>query len=211
MNCVIEGNLSFSELLEAADADIERGADASPDECRLSLAPLGPNAITLKCGHRFDYMALYRECAESHWDWKIPPGHRHIVCPYWREPSEGLLPYHPRMPGVELIRGVTSPQRHAMPGPTCTHVLARGPRVGQCCGKPGLVPPGGTEPRCTAHWSAKVSTKPTQRLPANLARIGRTHTLARLRELAKQNSIKSSGPKNQLLTRLVNAKVLNGN
>ena len=109
-NYNIEGNMNFySELLKNDDTD---NSDNTA-KCLLSLEPLNDTCITLLCGHKFNYMPLYREIYQKKiiiniLDIKLLK--HQIKCPYCRTIINNILPATIDIHGVHHIIGVNKPE-----------------------------------------------------------------------------------------------------
>ena len=61
----IEGDIDFFKELKnissAADATATTATDDAVKRCLLTDDELRPDAVTLKCGHSFNYIPLYKE------------------------------------------------------------------------------------------------------------------------------------------------------
>jgi hypothetical protein len=108
-NYNIEGNINFySELLKNDDTDID-----NTDKCLLSLEPLNDTCITLLCGHKFNYMPLYREIYQKKiiiniLDIKLLK--HQIKCPYCRTIINNILPATIDIHGVHRMIGINKPE-----------------------------------------------------------------------------------------------------
>jgi hypothetical protein len=112
-NYNIEGNMNFySELLKNDDTDNTNNSD-NTDKCLLSLEPLNDTCITLLCGHKFNYIPLYREIYQKKivvniLDIKLLK--HQIKCPYCRTIINNILPGTIDIHGVHHIIGVNKPE-----------------------------------------------------------------------------------------------------
>ena len=102
--------------------------DDSDDEniCLINYDKLLDNYITLTCGHRFNYIPLYKEIInqKSHrLHHRLRP--YHIKCPFCRNVHAYILPYI-KMDGVEKIDGVNSPDKYALLQNKCQYIPKSG-------------------------------------------------------------------------------------
>ncbi len=93
----------YEELYKTLDDETEQNDNL----CLITLMPLTENAVTLKCGHKFNYEALYDEIySQKHILHKyniLDQKYRKFLqknlyflkCPYCRELQTELLPYLP--------------------------------------------------------------------------------------------------------------------
>ena len=111
-NYYIEGNVNFySELLKNDDTDVDNTDNT--DKCLLSLEPLNDTCITLLCGHKFNYMPLYREIYQKKivvniLDIKLLK--HQIKCPYCRTIINNILPATIDIHSVHRIIGINKPE-----------------------------------------------------------------------------------------------------
>ena len=109
-NYNIEGNMNFySELLKNDDADNTNNTD----KCLISLEPLNDTCITLLCGHKFNYIPLYREIYQTKivvniLDIKLLK--HQIKCPYCRTIINNILPATIDIYSVHHIIGINKPE-----------------------------------------------------------------------------------------------------
>jgi hypothetical protein len=113
---IIEGSIDFfSELYKSLDEE-ENNFKTEKDEemCLITNQPLTTNYITMKCGHKFNYLPLFKDI-ETHkkkfnnmesTSGKL--GKNEIRCPYCRKRQNELLPYYeelniPKVFGVNEI------------------------------------------------------------------------------------------------------------
>ena len=97
--------------------------------CLITKECLHPNHITLSCGHKFNYLPLYKEVVnqknKSNTGYEITKLDIHqIKCPYCRRITNKLLPYIPYT-SVKLIKYVNCPEEHCMNARKCSHTFRR--------------------------------------------------------------------------------------
>lgn len=97
--------------------------------CLITKELLHPNHITLFCGHKFNYIPLYKEIVnqknKSNNGYEITKLDIHqIKCPYCRTVTNKLLPYIPYA-SVKLIKYVNCPEEHCMNATKCSHTFTR--------------------------------------------------------------------------------------
>jgi hypothetical protein len=122
----------YEELYKSLDNDV----NDNDNECLITLMPLQENAVTLKCGHKFNYEALYDEIYNQKYvlqkynilDQKyrkfLQKNLYFLKCPYCRELQTELLPYLPEV-RPNLCYGINTDdlkyEKFTVPG--YTHVL----------------------------------------------------------------------------------------
>jgi hypothetical protein len=97
--------------------------------CLITKESLHPNHIILSCGHKFNYLPLYKEVVnqknKSNTGYEITKLDIHqIKCPYCRRITNKLLPYIPYT-SVKLIKYVNCPEEHCMNATKCSHTFRR--------------------------------------------------------------------------------------
>lgn len=97
--------------------------------CLITKECLHPNHITLSCGHKFNYLPLYKEVVnqknKSNTGYEITKLDIHqIKCPYCRRITNKLLPFIPYT-SVKLIKYVNCPEEHCMNATKCSHTFRR--------------------------------------------------------------------------------------
>jgi len=118
----IEGGLNFYDELYKSLDDSENEDEINI--CQITSLPLVNNSVTLKCNHRFNYDALYKEIYTQKFHFKTYDYHNllsnkerlkikksqrdyFIRCPYCRNIQFDLLPYYEEL-GLEKIYGINS-------------------------------------------------------------------------------------------------------
>ena len=138
MNYVVAEGVDFANELKAALSTNRENREL----CMLSQTPLERHAITLPCGHKFNYSPLateidtFKSCKRVYHGFS-PISVYQIMCPYCRKIHNGVLPFIPGC-GVDRKTGVNAPSTRALPHRKCTHILSSGERKGQQCGNSGF-------------------------------------------------------------------------
>ena len=123
---VIEGDF-FSQLKNM----LTRSEDDTGNEddcCLLTKEPLKNIHIILSCGHKFNYIPLYREVIAQKTIGLSPNGYytshslkkNEIKCPYCRNVQDKLLPYI-EYDEVKKMVGVNYPAKMSMTSQPCTY------------------------------------------------------------------------------------------
>jgi len=104
--------IDFYAELNKSDAEFDNG-DASlaavVGECMITQLPLQEDSITLECGHRFNYDAIFNDIYNHkkrfrELETSRPKDHQ-LRCPYCRNIQNHLLPHYP---GKRKVRGVNT-------------------------------------------------------------------------------------------------------
>ena len=200
-----EAQAMFAELLKNGDSETDESGI-----CLVTGAPLTENHVTLACGHKFNYGAIYNELRLMR-EWSGRPydtnyvGQREMRCPYCREITPGLLPYVPSIVD-KRVSGVNAPQAFCIGQVPCKHVLLRGQRKGQACGKAGFSYKG--QNICPLHWKASNAVKPGDAEWSPLhERMRKRYTCAELRAQLCQLGLPTSGTKKVLISRILDKKI----
>ena len=120
-NYIIEGNLDFKTAMAS---DIENEFINDQEICLVSQQLLTKSNIKLSCGHKFNYMPLYKEVYKQKQqnqkqqkqiqnfetcNLKI----NQIKCPYCRKVSDNILPYI-QSECIEKMYGINYPFKFCM-------------------------------------------------------------------------------------------------
>jgi vacuolar-type H+-ATPase subunit H len=112
----IEGAIDFfSELYKSLDNEVDTNIDDS-NLCLITNQPLIDKFVTLKCGHKFNYIPLYKDLVNHKKKFNMLEatsgklGYNEIRCPYCRNKEEGVLPYYSDL-GLKDVPGVNVPAK----------------------------------------------------------------------------------------------------
>ena len=134
---------SFKSLFQKMMAQ-----DQSEDGCMISKDPLDDHsAITLDCGHVFNYVPLFKELCLSKTHKKGS-----IACPYCRVVTPHTLPMYIHDEVMPVI-GVNTPSKSILPKYGCTWTMKAGPNKGQSICKRGGIIRDGVPYMCTVHYN----------------------------------------------------------
>jgi len=109
----IEENIDFyAELyksLDDSDMNKNESTEENDNVCLITNLPLTENHVKLECGHKFNYVPLFKDLVIrknklASMDTQILKVNE-IRCPYCRNKETNLLPYYENA-GVEKIHGV---------------------------------------------------------------------------------------------------------
>jgi len=112
----VEGGIDFfTELYKSLDYDENNNkTDEDNNVCLITKQVLTDKFVEMKCGHKFNYLALYYDVLNHKTKFNNMEGsatrlkQNEMRCPYCREKSTGLLPYYeelnlPKVSGVNYI------------------------------------------------------------------------------------------------------------
>tara|TARA_Y100000590_G_scaffold464086_1_gene632568 strand:- start:1019 stop:1591 length:573 start_codon:yes stop_codon:yes gene_type:complete len=112
--------------------------DSDDELCLISNTPLKPDYIKLECGHKFNYISLFKEISRQK-----NPSFNHseiqklkknqIKCPYCRHIQNGLLPFYSKICEKKLY--VNWPPKYIYKPNLCIAILKSGKRKGEKCTK----------------------------------------------------------------------------
>lgn len=99
---VIEDNLDFyKELLS------DNTQNDSQDTCLISNTPLRSDSVSLNCGHKFNYDAIFNDISNHKNKFNTLEKYsltiKEIRCPYCRTVQNKLLPPHPSFPNIHGV------------------------------------------------------------------------------------------------------------
>jgi len=108
----IEGGFDFyAELYKSLDIDEdEEKKEDDTNKCLITNLILTENHVTMKCGHKFNYIPLYNDLLNHKQKFNNMEGSNRlqtnqIRCPYCRKKQTELLPYYEEL-GLKKINGV---------------------------------------------------------------------------------------------------------
>ena len=104
----IEGGIDFySELYKSLD--IEDDSEQDNNICLITNEPLIDNYVTLDCGHKFNYNAIYNDILNHKYKFNgmesTKLNKNQIRCPYCRKKQNKVLPYYEEL-GFKKVNGV---------------------------------------------------------------------------------------------------------
>jgi hypothetical protein len=208
MNYIIEGNVDFfTELAKDEEQD-------DTNVCLLSGTTLARNHISLSCDHKFNYCPLFQEVVKQKTVYNPNDTSRlmlnEIKCPYCRQITSHILPYIPSEKGISKIKGVNHPKILCLQHKECSWHFKTGKKRGMPCGDAGFDTDHGTY--CTKHWvKAGLKASKNNATLQGMSEAWTTemedmfcnHTVASLKELLRNNKLKVSGSKKELVCRAV--------
>lgn len=197
----IEGGINFFAELEK----LEENPCSEKNVCLLTGLPLEHNHIVLPCNHTFNYPAIFNEVIAQktqHTQYGYSYGLDtarltlgQVKCPYCRHVDNNLLPYTP-MPGFNTrIRGVNSPAYLCRQSQSCTWRLRSGKSKGKYCGGCAFTDESGCY--CPRHRKTVVLTNGSSKYSSL--------TVSELKQLLRNQNLKVSGTKRELIDRLCTA------
>lgn len=199
VNYVVEDDFDFWGELNKKEEDKFVLDDT---HCLLSKETLGPNHITMPCGHKFNYVPLCKEIASlkspsRFYTRTINLGKEQICCPYCRKVFNNLLPKIPLYKMVlpnYIFSNVNCIGLKPCSQPACENTCGFDTDYGVLCAK---------------HYS-KFSRKPPKKHVAFDDEASNTlfkeNTVSKLKEQLLALNLPTSGVKRDLVDRLVKHK-----
>jgi len=142
-NCEYDFFSQIKNMLNMGENDNNNNTDETmvDDCCLLSKEALSDIHVTLLCGHKFNYMPLYKEVVMQ----KTTSGlstngyynlsalrTNEIKCPYCRAVQCKVLPFL-NYDGVRKLKGVNGPESMCMKARACDHVEVNKKKVSCAC------------------------------------------------------------------------------
>lgn len=140
---IIEAQNLFNEILN--DENYEQSNDS--DICPISGEVLDKNAISLPCGHKFNYKALVIDQLKCR---QYNRGDT-SKCPYCRRHYSGKIPYRPDICGLRAT-GINNPVSESFIKHDCINTKA-----GESC-KINATIPVGDKFACYRHYKSALKT-----------------------------------------------------
>jgi len=134
MKYTIEGEVDFfKELLQTEDnKDLENNVTSVNDNnnniCLITCEPLTDNFVVMNCGHKFNYVPLYKDIYNHKKKYnRMESGGQQskineIRCPYCRNIQKGVLPYYEELE-LEKVHGVNTLIHETKGNPNCDTIL----------------------------------------------------------------------------------------
>jgi hypothetical protein len=134
MDYMIEDDIDFFAELNKPDHAIP--PEQEDHLCLITHEPLSDKFVTLKCGHKFNYVPLYNDLIRHKTKFNKKEttkcNKKQIRCPYCRNVQSQLLPYYPQF-GFPPVDEVTYADEHYICAydchPLCNNLL----RLKQIC------------------------------------------------------------------------------
>jgi len=170
------------------------------EKCLISNEILQPNAITLECNHKFNYIELYNEVVEQKTK-KILDNSKlklnEIKCPYCRAISKNLLPYF-KYYNTKPIKGVDYPPDLSIKLNQCHYIE----KNSELCGKNACITKFGNF--CNNHIKYNIKEEIIlTNTSANVVNFYKKKTIKELKKELQEHAIKTSGKKDDLINRLI--------
>lgn len=197
----MDDKLLFNRLL---NMDINEDS-LDNDICLISYEKLEKNYITLDCGHKFNYINLYKELVNQKTKKILDNKYlkiNEIKCPYCRKITPKLIPYY-KYYDLKCIKGVNCPPQFYIDTPKCECILKNGNKCNQygCETNTGIY--------CNKHIKYLKHEEDIMLNNSEEYKIYSKLKINKLKELLSFNNCIKSGNKNKLIARIINRKYSN--
>jgi len=116
---IVEGNINFfEELYKSLEVEEKEEKDETyaidTNTCLITNETLENYHVTMKCGHKFNYIPLYKYLINYKQKFNSMESSKQkldineIRCPYCRYKQKELLPYHSNIKGIRKVNGVNN-------------------------------------------------------------------------------------------------------
>lgn len=193
---LIEDNIDFYKELNNTSF-----SENNDQCCLITNKKLDETAITLDCGHKFNYSALFNsikfEKQNNNLDYNKKLPEWKFTCPYCRNINKKLIPYWP-LKNIKLINGVNSPNKYCMIVHKCQWTFRYGKNKNSLCNKSAYYI--NNNLLCSNHhkFSNDIFIWNNENDP-----LCGKYKINELKEILKNNKLKVSGSKKQLIDRLL--------
>lgn len=195
----MDEKLLFNRLLNT-----ELDKDLTNDNiCLISYEKLENNYITLDCGHKFNYINLYKELVNQKTKKLFDNKYlkiNEIKCPYCRQITPKLIPYY-KYYELKCIRGVNYPPEFYINTEKCECILKNGIR----CNEYGCKTNNGIY--CNKHIKYLKHEEDVILSNTDDYKFYNKFNLIKLKEILSLNKCNKSGNKDKLIVRILNKKL----
>lgn len=165
-NLQVMTKINFKDFFNASP-NIITEADGT-ETCMISKEPLDPSCtIELECGHKFNYIPLYRDLVAS----TKHPKFGTISCPYCRLSTSFILPNYHHM-SVFSRKGINYPSKLCMPRYCCSWIPTTGKSKFIKCTRGGTIYAEGIF--CSQHHASHLKLVKEQVKKAEQAELAAT-------------------------------------
>ena len=210
--------------------------EESDNTCLITGEELTENYVTLDCNHKFNYIPLYNEiCRQKNKKLNTLEINRlnfyQVKCPYCRKITNNILPFIINE-NVELKSGVNYPSKYSLKINTCQKIFKVGKYKGQPCNCSSFIYNG--KNLCLKHHKINIKSKEVAAKEGGakeggakeeeakdqkakegekynieyLNKLKKKYTVLQLKKILKDNYLKVSGKKENLIIRLINNNIL---
>ena len=208
MNYIYNSQINFYDEINKIDND------DYDNICLLSYEPLTDNYITLNCNHKFNYIPLYNEICKHKSKNNILEctnlNTNEIKCPYCRSITDKILPYiiHDN---IELKNGINYPSKYSLIINNCSWIYKSGKNKNCLCNSSSFI--NNNNNFCLKHHRLFEKNKKINNYNENLYdetsinNYLKKYKITQLKDLLRENNLKLSGSKKELILRLLDKKI----
>jgi hypothetical protein len=189
---------------QSSDNQSSDNQSSDDSKCLITKEPLIHNFITLPCGHKFNYLPLYKEILlqkinVSTFETVILLPHE-IKCPYCRSKFDRLLPYI-NYEHVERLKGVNYPDSRCMKHRVCLWSM---------CEKNAYehIDENISGAYCEVHWKQVLKTIKEQQfeMTEEMKQFAKNTSVIEMKKILREMKLIVSGNKKQLVIRIFENK-----
>jgi hypothetical protein len=172
----------------------------SNTKCLISNELLTTNYITLECNHKFNYMELYNEVLEQKTKKMLDNSKlklNEVKCPYCRAITKNILPYL-KYYDTKIIKGVNYPYDLSIKLNECQYIEKNSElcKKSACITKLGIF--------CNSHVKYNIKEEEIlNTISGDVLNAYKKKTIQTIKTELRENNIKLSGKKEELINRLL--------
>jgi hypothetical protein len=172
----------------------------SNTKCLISNELLTTNYITLECNHKFNYMELYNEVLEQKTKKLLDNSKlklNEVKCPYCRAITKNILPYL-KYYDTKIIKGVNYPYDLSIKLNECQYIEKNSElcKKSACITKLGIF--------CNSHVKYNIKEEEIlNTISGDVLNAYKKKTIQTIKTELRENNIKLSGKKEELINRLL--------
>jgi hypothetical protein len=172
----------------------------SNTKCLISNELLTTNYITLECNHKFNYMELYNEVLEQKTKKLLDNSKlklNEVKCPYCRTITKNILPYL-KYYDTKVIKGVNYPHDLSIKLNECQYIEKNSKlcKKSACMTKFGIF--------CNSHVKYNIKEEEIlNNISGDVLNEYKKKTIQTIKTELRENNIKLSGKKEELINRLL--------
>uniref|UniRef100_A0A6C0H4I4 SAP domain-containing protein n=1 Tax=viral metagenome TaxID=1070528 RepID=A0A6C0H4I4_9ZZZZ len=172
----------------------------SNTKCLISNELLTTNFITLECNHKFNYMELYNEVLEQKTKKLLDNSKlklNEVKCPYCRAITKNILPYL-KYYDTKIIKGVNYPYDLSIKLNECQYIEKNSElcKKSACITKLGIF--------CNSHVKYNIKEEEIlNTISGDVLNAYKKKTIQTIKTELRENNIKLSGKKEELINRLL--------
>ena len=206
MNYIINSNIDFYQEINNINNDSNQ-----EELCLLTGEKLNDNYIVLNCKHKFNHLPLYNELCKQKSRYNTLEITRlsinEIKCPYCREITDKILPFIID-DNIELKNGINYPSKYCMQINNCSWIFKNGKNKNNKCNCSSFI--FNNNNFCLKHHKInnRLNSNFNNFSNENIDKYRKKYNINKLKEILKENKLKISGNKNELIMRLLQNNII---